>query len=190
MRSNLIGCIGLFVLTVLVGCASDKNVAVTASPHEEELLTLPQTHRVVPAVVAVEGRSGHPQLNLTPDYKVPELTEEEREALGIAPEMEFLKHDIGYTPPDSTVGTWIGGVATAIDGKSMSTGQIPDTRRTGVLTTSRGGASIHTISYRRFVASVFAARPPSALVGPADTMTVRNDGQEREVAQQRPYMGD
>lgn len=80
---------GLSVYVIVVlwatgGCA--RPAATTVAPTQDELPKLVETERILPISVAVEGRHEEPRVLLVPEFKEPELTPEERAALGEEPE--------------------------------------------------------------------------------------------------------
>lgn len=97
--------IPLLVIVGLLGCAAREKTAINVQPTTEELPDLavakPRTHQMD---VAVEGRPGTPIEPLTPDFKEPELTPEERAALGRdEPTYEPLLYNLPGRAPGSTV---------------------------------------------------------------------------------------
>ena len=115
MRSaNLLILLVAVALWVLGGCATPK--ATTIAPTEDELPHFKQIERTLSISVGVEGRGEAPRVLLVPSFEEPELTAEERAALGEEePGIDWLEF---YVPLPKIVRTWseIGGVRTAIRG--------------------------------------------------------------------------
>lgn len=66
------------------GCQSQNaGDAITLAPTLEELPSIPETERVLPAKVGVEGAPIAPRRRLVPPMEPPQLTQEEKVALGL-----------------------------------------------------------------------------------------------------------
>jgi hypothetical protein len=103
------------------GCAQQDNVAITTKPSSEEMPVLRQVEHVSQATVAVEGGPVQTESRLVPDFKLPELTAEEKAALG--PErarFKFLLYNELSLPAGSTLAPWYGGVTSAMIGPAVS----------------------------------------------------------------------
>lgn len=84
------------------GCA--RRAATTAAPHQEELPVIERPEQIVPAAIGVEGRREERHVALVPKFEEPELTEEERRALGEKPEpINWLEF---YVPAPKVLRVW------------------------------------------------------------------------------------
>ena len=106
------------------GCAAPR--ATSEPPTLDELPKIEFTERVLPATIGVEGTSEDPTVMLVPSFEEPELTPEERLALGESAEsfnwLEFytplpgvLRICPDYGGPETGV-TGIGGAAVWLSG--------------------------------------------------------------------------
>ena len=95
----------------IVGCAQRAST-VTAMPTDDELPPMKQAQSGnLQVSVKVEGRQEEPGVPLVPSFKEPELTAEERAALGKdGPVFHPLLFMDAVRSPGSTVGSWYGGV--------------------------------------------------------------------------------
>jgi hypothetical protein len=98
------------------GCAQRES-AIEAAPSQAELPKLEQPEHVTPLSVGVEGRSRtEPRIVFVPEFKEPELTAEEKKALGIRdPEIDFLALYRATVP--GRVGPWAGGIDVGVGGQ-------------------------------------------------------------------------
>jgi hypothetical protein len=171
----------------LGGCAQPKNVAITTKPSSEELPKLPRVETVSEAAVAVEGRPSETGLRLVPDFKEPELTPEEKAALG--PEQvhfKFLPYNELSLPLGSHVGSWLGGLSTATDNPSRVAGLYDAQRRiAGVI--GWGGASTGVDYYASDVSGTYNERDTTGLAGPRSGIVVGTDRSSSRVAEREPH---
>jgi hypothetical protein len=100
-------------LWVAGGCA--RPTSLNMAPTQDEMPHLAMPERVLPVSVGVEGRREEPFTLLVTDYKPPELTPEERTALGIEPEtINWLEF---YRPtPIGRICSGNGGVSAGVHG--------------------------------------------------------------------------
>ncbi len=143
--------VGIGVL--LTGCAADAR-RTTAAPSEDELLKLEPPPNAIPAHVGVEGTDNEERrLVLVPSYEVPELTEEEREAVGIEPELvNFLEF---YEPAPAETRTWPGQGGPAV---TTSPEQVGVARAGAARTATKQGLSRKDVAVD-YPASASVARP-------------------------------
>lgn len=86
------------------GCQGQK-AAITPAPTLEELPSIRATERVIPAKVAVEGAPIAPRRLLVPPLELPQLTQEEKVALGLDKPDPFADLLASYPPrPDPARG--------------------------------------------------------------------------------------
>lgn len=100
-------------LGLAIGCAQNDQV-VTARPTPEELPNLPEVYATpIQASIAVEDQVYRPRAQLVPDFKEPELTPEEKAALGEdwQPYKPLLAAEM-LRSSESLQGTWYGGQET------------------------------------------------------------------------------
>ena len=100
------------------GCARRQISAV--APTSEELPNIEQDTQIIPARIGVEGRRNERRLGLVQDYTEPELTPEERVALGEREDViNWLEF---YVPRPDNPRVWseYGGVTPGIDGMANS----------------------------------------------------------------------
>jgi len=105
-------------IAVAAGCRSAARVsAATAPPTADELPRIAQPERIVPARVGVDERDrGQPHVILVPRFEEPELTPEERAALGEEEEpFNWLEFYVAQ-PEVTRVWPARGGVSTAVYG--------------------------------------------------------------------------
>lgn len=170
----------------LTGCGPPKNVAITTKPSTEELPTIPQVEHISQATVAVEGGPMPTEFRLVPEFKPPELTAEEKAALGpAAVHFKFLLYNELSLPLNSTVGPWQGGIATAVDQPSRVAGLFDRQRPlTGVA--GWGGATTFVDVYPSRVAGTYSPHAASALAGPRSGIVVGTDPLPSRVARREP----
>jgi hypothetical protein len=176
----------VLVAGALAGCASQRDVAIHATPTSDEFPNLTYVEPTIPVRIAVEGRT-YAVRSLVPDFEPPELTDEERAILADGePEFEFLPYATRL-PLNRPVGPWYGGVTTgvAIDGR-LRTGRLAVSpvamagQRDGIVTAINPfdlGVTSHLYHQD-------AVR--SGYVGPASTVTVGELWRTR-IADRYPY---
>ena len=108
---GLLGVILIGGLAWSVGGCAQRNPALTAMPTDDELPPMKQARSGnLQVAVKVEGRQEEPVVPLVPSFKEPELTAEERAALGKdGPIFSPLLFMDAVRSPGSTVGSWYGG---------------------------------------------------------------------------------
>jgi hypothetical protein len=159
------------VLTALAGssalllgcarCAPCQTINVAPSP--EELPQFPPRESTICATVAVEGGPEQCRPGLVPEFKEPELTPEEKEALCIQPEpfnwLEF------YVPkPCVPISPDLGGPAVGSWGLAVEVSAVGIARQPMAAGPPLGPISGESILAAR-VAEHGNARPPAAAVG-------------------------
>lgn len=176
-----VGCL----LALASGCAQN-NQAIAAKPTTDELLQLKERETPVQATVAVEDRDHQAAMQLVPDFKQPELTPEERAALGQEPlDYKFLPYRDRTLPLGSPVGPWFAGVETATAGYGRPSIIIaPRTSVTGIV--GWGGVMTGVDPFRPGVTSVGYERAHAATVGPEQTVTIETDPTASTVARSKP----
>lgn len=128
--------LALSLLTVCGGCAARNdpasahtgNPAIAAAPSRAELPQFDEIRQTLPAKVGVEEYTDQPRLVVVPQYVEPELTPEEKKALGEDQEPEFDEltfRQIERGPEN--------GVSTLADGMKLGTDFVGSTRRSGRL---------------------------------------------------------
>jgi hypothetical protein len=171
----------------LCGACQKPNEAVTAHPTTDELLTIQMTEFTpTQATVAVEGRAFESQHVLLSEFKPPELTAEEKAALG--PERvwyKFLPYSDLRLPVGSKVAPWIGGVETAVNGRGGALTWIaPPERRAGV--SGSGGVNIGVDPVALRIVGVGHERPSTGVVGPPNDAVIATDPLPKKVAEKAP----
>lgn len=174
-------CIRLIIVCIALagatGCAQ-RDVAVTAQTTAAELPDFSALEPIQQANVAVEGQAHASRLHWVPEFKEPELTDEERAALGEdMSDFKFLLYDLGPVP-NTGVGPWWGGVEAHAHGRGgVEARSAWPTSVAGVA--GWGGASTGAIpgDYRR--AGVYDAREPRPPVTGAAGPTVATDRARR-----------
>jgi hypothetical protein len=127
--------VAVVLLGAGVGCVRHGPAAV--APHQGELLTLEKPEQIVPASIGVEGRGEEARVRLVPDFKEPELTPEEKAAIGVRPDpvnwLEFYepRPDVMRVLPD------LGGGAIAIAGWGGAGVRLDAVRRVAAQSTAR-----------------------------------------------------
>ncbi len=178
----------LVALCALGGCTQPKNVAITTKPSSEELPELPHVETLSEATVAVEGRPPGTGLRLVPDFKVPELTAADKAALG--PEkvhFKFLPYNELSLPVGSTVGSWQGGISTAIDSPSRIATGLHDRQGRLAGVTGWGGATIAVDYYPSRISNTCDQRALTGMVGPWSGIVVKADRSPSRVAEREPH---
>lgn len=167
------------------GCGQ-PNQALSAKPTTDELLQLKEKETPIQAIVAVEERNRQATVHLVPDFKPPELTPEERAAIGQRPiDFKFLPYEDRTPPLGSHVGPWFAGVDTAAGGRGgVSTYVAPRTSITGVA--GWGGVATWIDTFKPGVTGLAYPRQPAAVAGPPQSVTIETDPQASTVAQQKP----
>jgi hypothetical protein len=126
MRTWLVLALAFLAAGWVAGCAQ-KNPALTAQPTAEELPVPERSGDTATIVVGVEHGRAERATRLVPDFKPPELTSEEKAALGEEPPRhKFLPYNL-FRTSGTRVGTWFGGVTTAASGLRGATVQIDPT---------------------------------------------------------------
>jgi hypothetical protein len=170
----------------LAGCAQPKNPAITAKPSSEELPVIPPPVRTIEATVIVEGRAAEPRVQLVPEFKQPELTAEEKQALGIEPiHFKFLPYSVLPFPPGSRVGNWYGGVEAGSHDYSR-VWSLGSAYRGITGTTGWGGSVSAVDSASSRVSATYGARPGVGTAGPSSGIRVETDTEASRVAERKP----
>lgn len=162
------------LLASLCGCAA-KNAAqsvdrpaIQEKPHIAELPHFAESHQTLPVKVGVEEYTDEPRIVYVPSYEEPELTPEEKKAVGedkepVFDELVFRKPQRG---PEHGVSSLRDGMAVSHDyvGAVTRAGRsIDSTRITGV--GFRDGATYEITVLPRLGAAALIGVRPSAVVG-------------------------
>lgn len=176
---------GAVAVVLLAGCAP-QNPAITAKPTPAELPDIPPFERTIPVAVAVEGQRPESRVHLVPDFKEPELTADEKQALGIEPiRFKFLPYSDLAPPVGSSVGPWYARVETAADNYAPIGGVYETrTRSVGVLGTGEAMTGRDRLACR--VSGSYAAGRPAVLSGPPVAIVVETDTAASSVAGRKP----
>ncbi len=175
MRKQVCTIVACLSVAVLAGCAQ-RDAAVTATPTADELPELAYLKPFIPANIIVEGRDhSAPLVQLVPDFSEPELTAEERAALGQdGPEYKFLLY--GRPPFGPTVGPWYGGVTTLAGGRGgPSLGLVGPKTIAGAARANFGGVAIGIDPLGSHVAGVATGRRPAGIIAERGGVTVGED---------------
>jgi hypothetical protein len=101
-------------MVLLAGCARQDVTAI--KPTEDELPNIPERGRVLPVSVKVEGQEQPLLVTLVPKFEEPELTAEERAAMGEQPQtidwLEFYRPQ----PAVQRIAADLGGVSAGVSG--------------------------------------------------------------------------
>lgn len=161
-------CVGCAWLAA--GCARPTTVSV--APHPEELPKFERTERVIPARIGVEGRDEQLSVLLVPKFTEPELTPQEKRALGQEePAINWLEF---YVPPrEGYVGPGTGGVSAAIGGRTgVALADRHERARTASMWSGLGGASVSAMLWREISFAQGLPRPPTAEAGPPEAVQI------------------
>ncbi len=112
-RHPLVVLTALAASLLLAGCQQSPRASASVEPSLDELPRLNGVERTLPIDVVVEGGGDAPRRRLVADYREPELTEEEKVALGPKPynaaeeELRFYRRprdpSHGVSPEESRV---------------------------------------------------------------------------------------
>jgi hypothetical protein len=174
-------------LALVCGCAQ-RNQAIAAKPTTDELLRLKEKETPIQAIVTIEGRNRQASVRLVPDFKPPDLTPEERAALGEQPlDYKFLPYRDRTLPYGSHVGPWFAGIDTATLGQGGSSVRIAErTSVTGIV--GWGGVATWTDPARPGVTGLADPRRPAAFVGAPEMVTIETDPRASTISQVKPYI--
>ena len=172
-------------LGLFVGCAQRKN-AVTAMPSDDELPKFSESHTAQQGTVTAEPGAPDQRPHLVPNYREPELTPEEKLALGPEPlSYKFLPYNIESIPLGSTVSPYVAGVATDVSGRGGSSVYIAGpVSVTGVY--GRGGVQIDVDPFRQAVSLQGPDTTAVTSVGPAGPIRVETDPVAKKIAERKP----
>lgn len=171
-------------LTLVLGCARQEAV-IAARPTVEELPHIPELEPRLPAVIVAEGWDHSSRARLVPSFELPELTAEERRALGQDfPQFKFLPYADLRPPVGSRVGHWAGGVSTYASGTGRPDTAIDlPTSVTGVA--GWGGVATEADTLASRVAEVRPPREAVAEAGPASGIRVEGDTTDKRIAERK-----
>jgi hypothetical protein len=181
----LAACLAGWLLTS--ACAPRGNVAITTVPSSEELPVLRRVERVSQAAIAIEGGPVLTESRLVPDFKEPELTAEEKAALGPEPvHFKFLPYNELSLPPGSILGPWYAGISTAIDRASRIVGLF-NRQRALVGVAGWAGATGSVDSYSSHVVGTYDSRDKTTFTGPRSAIDVGTDPVPSRIATREPH---
>jgi len=183
--ANILFC-GL-LLAWVAGCASGhKDMAVSAPPTTEELPKITEIQRSIPAYVIRENPEHESRVRLVPEFVEPELTAEERAALGErSSDFKFLRYPDRREPPGSTVGSFYGGVATYSHGWGFpATGVYGRSAISGMAGWGGAGVGVDSFGSRVSAAGEFHRSP--VMRGPRGDINVQTDTTDSKVAGRKP----
>ena len=170
--------------SLVVGCAQ-RDQAVSIPPTSDELPQIKSIQRHLPAIVIAENPRNDSRVRLVPSFKQPELTPEERAALGQEPlDFEFLLYE-PFRPPGSLVGLWFGGVQTAIHGyggASALYGLDTSVSRAA----SQGGVRTDVDLFDSRISGMFPRTDRVSTAGPRSEIVVETDSIASRIAKRRP----
>jgi hypothetical protein len=166
------------LLWLASGCAPrQQQRAVTATPSPEELPRFTKLERIIPANVQIEHRGIDPRLKLVPELKEPELTAEEKAALGeTEPLFKFLLYGEPSRPAGSRVAPWYGGVAAYVygyGGAEVLHGHSSSVAGAG----GRGGITVTTDTFGSSVTRTGGQAHRPGSVGPRSGVTIGTGGE-------------
>jgi len=187
MRSGVAILLGGLLACFVGGCAQREG-AISTPPSVDELPDLSALERKLPAAIAVEGQSRQPRVPLTPSFELPELTAEERTAMGMDdPELELLLFGEPIGAPSWRVAPTLGGAAVLKFGRERggaSVLHLGTTRISGV-NSSRGGAATAIGGFGSSVAGRGWKRESVAQSGRLEGMTTGECGASKVSARHR-----
>lgn len=175
-----------FLCGLLAGCAQG-NPAITAMPSDAELPRVGAVQRTIPVSVTVEGRGAESRVRLVPDFKEPELTAKEKEALGLDKiHFKFLLYNELSQPVGSRVGNWYAGVSTATD-RRVRVWSLYDPHSHLVGVAGRGGVATGVDASGSRVSGAYGPRDTTAATGPSSAIVVETDNAASRVAERKPH---
>lgn len=176
------------MLAAAAGC-TQRDPTIAEPPSHAELPQIIPTERTLPVRVDIAHRGREPTVRLVPDFTEPELTAEEKEALGQRePWIVLLPYKPPYRQYGSTAGPDYAGVQTLNRGRG---GVLTDL---GNLTTplagvyGRGGVLTDSDTFGVSVSGRYLARPPVARVGHREGIVV-DTGRAKLIAERRRTAG-
>ena len=165
--------VGVILIGILLwpaaGCAR-RDRAISTKPSADEIPRLEELgQKTQQASVYVEGQGRQPRLQLLPSFEEPELTPEERVALGYeeSPYKPLLYYD-AVRSPDSILGNWSAGVETYAWGRGGA--QWFQDRDTYISWVSSDFESME-VGYNwpaPQTGGVYGAKSPAGMVGPSE----------------------
>ncbi len=191
LSSLFIPAVGCVLAAVLAGCAASepqRSVATAAAPTRDELPVRAEVQRTIPARVTAERDRSEPRRRTVPDFKVPELTAEEKRILGRdADQFQFLKYPDRRLRPGHPVGPWYAGPEIGVyGGTGGARVTLAWSDRVAAAGPEDGGARVAEARTTR-VAGVMPPDGRTARVGPeAAIVQVGTDPKPCEVADHYP----
>jgi len=171
---------GLALFGAAGGCVRPAPAVVT--PHEGELFTLEKPEQIIPASIGVEGRGEEARVRLVPEFKEPELTPEEKAAIGMRPDpvnwLEFYEPqpDVIRVLPD------LGGGAIAIGGWGGAGVQRDAARRVAAQSTARKAVADEHSERTGVSEAAPDKRPPGGAVSSDEGGVRTGECEERRAA--------
>gem|GEM_PF-2860692 len=176
--------LALSIACWLVGCVGD-NAAVTVAPSHDELPTIAAAEPSVPITVAVERPAAPAGPRLVPILKEPELTPQEAAAIGQpAVEFKFLPYNELWLQPGAPIGSWWGGVRTAMSGRG-GPASIRGAATRGVGVAGWGGPATAAHPLPAQIGGVLPAKPSRYLARPESGVIVGTDPRPSRVGQRK-----
>lgn len=189
MRTARVLILGSLASAALSGCAPQRDVAVATAPAPHELPDPAYAERVIPANIQVEGAADLPRRPLVPEFVEPQLTAEERRALGEREEViEFLKYELPGRFARRNVGSWLAGPAVSVHGQAIATtATTPATRRYGHLDADGPPAVQADFFGVSISAQDSSGKTPVAGVGNREGIHVET-GQRKDIARPKQHV--
>jgi hypothetical protein len=165
---------------VLSGCAQ-QNQTVIVKPGPDESPRLEELEPPAHALkVKVPGRDERPLVTLTPDFREPELTPAEREALGQDPTpYKPLLFALPFRAAGQPVGNFYAGQSVAVSGQGGSAGAVgftPQAYKLGPF----GGQAVGTLSRTPPSAGLEGMRTGAERLGPWSQQDVAAEEASRQ----------
>ena len=169
MRTLQTTIVGLTLTILLAGCAHQKPL-VTVKPTQEELPNIPELQSSATQVSSrVEGQWQETRLTLVPEYKEPELTPEERAAVGEdAPPYQPLLYPWAAAPRDSLTQPAVGGIEVYVSGRGTGEVYRDYAKTLSFAGPDWGGPAVWTDPFTVRPGAVYYQIPDSAYAGGPD----------------------